>query len=66
MSPGMRIGNCPPAFCRCAVLACRGPFNSAAARYAPPRSVDTLGVEQIYAIKHEGGNRVRAHVRGLH
>ncbi|GBF94644.1 hypothetical protein Rsub_07380 [Raphidocelis subcapitata] len=35
----------------------RGPFNAAARRHRPPRSVDTLGVEQIWALKHEGGDR---------
>lgn len=37
----------------------RGPFNAAAARRAAPRSVDTLTLEQILALKTEGGNRVR-------
>ncbi|KAI8473796.1 MAG: hypothetical protein J3K34DRAFT_518721 [Monoraphidium minutum] len=35
----------------------RGPFNAAAWRHRPQRSVDTLSVEQIWALKHEGGNR---------
>lgn len=43
----------------CACRVCRGPFNLAAWRHRPLRSVDTLGVEQIWALKHEGGNRVR-------